>query len=421
MDLKPTAQNIVLEHYSPLPLHYRYNVAINFKFLHYLTVMKPQIPRPSNDALESSRQLCGLIGQEIADHDNWLPFSRFMTLALYHPAYGYYTGGSRKIGESGDFVTAPTLSPLFAQALARQLKALLPQTGGNIYEFGAGTGRLAADLTGRLSDGLNRYYIIELSAELAQRQRHWLDQRLAPELAEKVVHLANLPDAFDGIILGNEVLDAMPVERIRYESHGFHQIGVSMENQQFIQTAKPLSSEHLLRCAAQYFPRIEGYTSELHPAQYAFVRTLAEKLSRGAMIWIDYGFDAAQYYHPQRHDGTLIGHYRHHTVHDPFFHIGLTDLTAHVNFTDIAQSATDGGLEFIGYSTQAQFLLSLGITDLLAAVGDVGSSAYLREASAVQTLLNQHEMGELFKVIALGKGIDTDWQGFRFGDISHKL
>lgn len=383
--------------------------------------MRPQIPHPCDDALESSRQLCRLIGQEINDNSNWLPFSRFMALALYHPAFGYYTGGSRNIGESGDFVTAPTLSPLFAQTLARQLKALLPQTAGNIYEFGAGTGRLAADLTRKLSDGLNRYYIIELSAELTQRQRQWLDRSLAPELAKKVVHLSSLPDAFDGIILGNEVLDAMPVERIRYEADGFHQIGVAMENQQFIQSTKPLLSENLLLCATQYFPPIEGYTSELHPAQYAFVRTLAEKLSRGAMIWIDYGFDAATYYHPQRHDGTLIGHYRHHTVHDPFFHIGLTDLTAHVNFTDIAQSATDGGLEFIGYITQARFLLNLGITDLLAALGDVGSGVYLREASAVQTLLNQHEMGELFKVIALGKGIDTGWQGFQSGDISHKL
>lgn len=139
------------------------------------------------------------------------------------------------------------------------------------------------------------------------------------------------------------------------------------------------------------------------------------------MIWIDYGFDAAQYYHPQRNDGTLIGHYRHHTIHDPFFHVGLTDLTAHVNFTDIAQAATDAGLDFIGYTTQAHFLINLGITDLLAAVGDVGSAAYLREAAAVQKLLNQHEMGELFKVIAFGKHIDTDWPGFQFGDISHKL
>lgn len=280
---------------------------------------------------------------------------------------------------------------------------------------------MAADLLNNLSDGLKIYYIIELSAELAQRQRTWLDQQLSPELSKKVIHLSALPDTFDGIILGNEVLDAMPIERVHYQAGEFHQVGVSIENQQFIQTAKPLLSPTLMQAAQSYLPLIEGYTSELHPAQYAFIATLSQKLARGAMIWIDYGFDAQQYYHPQRNDGTFIGHYRHHTIHDPFFHIGLTDLTAHVNFTNIAQAATNAGLDFIGYTTQANFLLNLGITDLLAATGDVDSAAYLREAAAVQKLLNQHEMGELFKVIAFGKHIDVDWQGFQFGDISHKL
>ena len=383
--------------------------------------MKPHTPQPPDEARQSSQQLCQYIHQEIITHENWLPFSRFMELALYHPEFGYYTGGSHKIGASGDFITAPTLSPLFAHTLARQLNTLLPQTAGNIYEFGAGTGRLAADLLNHLSDGLKIYYIIELSAELAQRQRTWLDQQLSPELSKKVIHLSALPDTFDGIILGNEVLDAMPIERVHYQAGEFHQVGVSIENQQFIQTAKPLLSPTLMQAAQSYLPLIEGYTSELHPAQYAFIATLSQKLARGAMIWIDYGFDAQQYYHPQRNDGTFIGHYRHHTIHDPFFHIGLTDLTAHVNFTDIAQAATDAGLDFIGYTTQANFLLNLGITDLLAATGDVDSAAYLREAAAVQKLLNQHEMGELFKVIAFGKHIDVDWQGFQFGDISHKL
>ncbi|WP_165088000.1 class I SAM-dependent methyltransferase [Neisseria yangbaofengii] len=383
--------------------------------------MKPHIPQPSDEARQSSQQLCQRIRQEIIAHDNWMPFSRFMELALYHPEFGYYTGGSHKIGSSGDFITAPTLSPLFAQTLARQLNTLLPQTDGNIYEFGAGTGRLAADLLPRLSDGLQNYYIIELSAELAQRQRTWLDRQLNPELNEKVIHLSALPNTFDGIILGNEVLDAIPVERMRYQAGAFRQVGVGVEDKQFIQTTKPLLSQTLMQAAQAYLPAIEGYTSELHPAQYAFISTLSQKLARGAMIWIDYGFDAQQYYHPQRNDGTLIGHYRHHTIHDPFFHIGLTDLTAHVNFTDIAQAATDAELDFIGYTTQAHFLLNLGITDLLAATGDVGSTAYLREAAAVQKLLNQHEMGELFKVIAFGKHINVDWQGFQFGDISHKL
>jgi len=383
--------------------------------------MKPQLPLPSPDAQASSAHLTKLIKNEIKQHQNWIPFSRFMELALYTPQYGYYSGGSHKIGTDGDFITAPTLSPLFGQTLAKQLTELLPQTAGNIYEFGAGTGHLAATLLQDLSDGLNHYYIIELSAELAERQRQHIIEHTSPEAAAKVIHLTALPEHFDGIIIGNEVLDAMPVERLIYQEERFQQIGVSIKNGEFVQVPQTLAAPTLLRSAENYFPDAEPYTSELHPAQHAFVHTVASKLRRGGMIFIDYGFDAAQYYHPQRHMGTLIGHYRHHTVHDPFFLPGLTDLTAHVNFTDIAQAATDAGLDLIGYTTQANFLLNLGITDLLAQTGHPDTAAYLTAAAAVQQLVNPHEMGELFKVIAFGKNIDTNWQGFAFGDICHTL
>ena len=383
--------------------------------------MKPQLPLPSPDAQTSSAHLTKLIKNEIKQHQNWISFSRFMELALYTPQYGYYSGGSHKIGTDGDFITAPTLTPLFGQTLAKQLAELLPQTAGNIYEFGAGTGHLAATLLQNLSDGLNHYYIIELSAELAERQRQHILEHTSPETAAKVIHLTTLPEHFDGIIIGNEVLDAMPVERLIYQDEGFQQIGVSLENDELIEVIRPLTQAELTQTAALYFPPLPSYTSELHPAQYAFIQTLAAKLQRGGMIFIDYGFDAAQYYHPQRHMGTLIGHYRHHTVHDPFFLPGLTDLTAHVNFTDIAQAATDAGLDLIGYTTQANFLLNLGITDLLAQTGHPDTAAYLTAAAAVQQLVNPHEMGELFKVIAFGKNIDTNWQGFAFGDICHTL
>ncbi|QEY23723.1 class I SAM-dependent methyltransferase [Neisseria animalis] len=383
--------------------------------------MKPQIPTPSDDALATSRALKQLIAAEIERTGQPMAFSRFMELALYAPKYGYYTGGSSKIGAHGDFITAPTLSPLFGKTLAKQLAALLPQTAGSLYEFGAGTGDLAAVLLEQLADGLHHYYIIEVSPELAARQREQIAKRVSPELAQKVVHLPTLPDAFDGIIIGNEVLDAMPVELVCRQNGSFSRICVGLQNGEFIQTSELLTDPNLLHGAAQYFPETEPYTSELHPAQYALLRTIAERLTRGAAILIDYGFDAAQYYHPQRNSGTLIGHYRHHTVHDPFFHVGLTDLTAHINFTDIAQAGTDGGLDLIGYTTQAHFLLNLGITDCLAQSGAAGSAAYLREAAAVQQLINQHEMGELFKVIAFGRGIDIDWQGFAFGDMCHKL
>lgn len=379
-------------------------------------------PLPSPAAQQSSANLQILLAEEIGKHGNWIPFSRFMELVLYAPQYGYYTGGSHKIGNDGDFITAPTLTPLFARTLARQLQELLPQTAGNIYEFGAGTGQLAADLLNSLSDGINRYYIIEISPELAARQKN-LIQTLVPQAAQKVVHLSALPETFDGIIVGNEVLDAMPVEIIRKDEGGlFEHIGVCLDNGRFAYSARPLNDPSLSASASLYFPQTDfPYTGELHPQQYAFIRTLASKLEHGCMIFIDYGFDAAQYYHPQRNQGTLIGHYRHHVIHNPFDFIGLSDLTAHVNFTDIAQAGTDGGLDLIGYLPQSHFLLNLGITGLLAQTGQTDSAAYIREAAAVQKLIDQHEMGELFKVIAFGKNIGIDWTGFCFGDICHKL
>lgn len=383
-----------------------------------------QLPQPTKAARLASETLQTLIRDAIDAQNGSLPFRDFMQLAMYAPQYGYYTGGSHKIGASGDFITAPTISPLFGQTLARQIAALLPQTDGNIYEFGAGTGALAATLLNSISpDLLKRYYIIELSPELAERQREYVQQH-APEHAAKLQHLNALPEQFDGILIGNEVLDAMPVELVRRKADGsFVRLHVCHDGTQFALTEQALDKAELLADAQEHFPHsYTDYTSELHPEQHAFVRTLAHKLKRGAMIWIDYGFDAAQYYHPQRTQGTLIGHYRHHTVNDPFFQIGLTDLTAHVNFTGIAQTGCDSGLDLIGYTSQAFFLLNLGITELLSAQHpDSASPAYIQAAAALHTLTAQHEMGELFKVMAFGKNIDVDWQGFAFGDMCHKL
>ncbi|KLT72976.1 S-adenosyl-L-methionine-dependent methyltransferase family protein [Neisseria arctica] len=382
--------------------------------------MSNTLPPASATALAASQALTTHIREDICRNQGWIPFSRFMEMALYTPLYGYYTGGAHKIGPAGDFITAPTLSPLFGQAIAKQLQALLPQTDGNIYEFGAGTGALAATLLQNLSDGLKNYYIIEVSPELADRQRQYITETVPPEAAAKVYHLSTLPEQFNGIIIGNEVLDAIPCEVVRHDPDGFKQMGVSCENDHFEWHPRPLP-EFLRAAAANYFPeQIYPYTSELHPAQYAFTHTIGQKLKRGAVIFIDYGFDAAQYYHPQRQQGTLIGHYRHHTIHDPFFHIGLTDLTAHVNFTDIAQAGTDAGMDLIGYTTQANFLLNLNITGLLENT-DPSSADYIRHAATLHKLIGQHEMGELFKVIAFGRDIDPDWQGFSHGDICHKL
>lgn len=394
------------------------------KLLHTLTSMQTlSLPTLSPIEQTINKQLIQHIQQQIQKAGGSIPFSQYMRLVLYTPQLGYYSNNTHKIGYDGDFITAPVLTPLFAQTLAIQLKTLLPQTEGIVYEFGAGTGELASGLLKNLNHQVKQYYIIELSAPLAKRQRQYIAQH-APEHLHKVVHLNKLPEKLNGIIIGNEVLDAMPIERIQRNADGsFSQIAISLCNQRLCTTTQTLTNPTLKQTAQHYFPHTQNtYISELHPEQYAFIQTLAERLECGAMIWIDYGFDATQYYHPQRKEGTLIGHYRHHTIHDPFFRIGLTDLTAHVNFTDIAQAACDAHLDLIGYTTQANFLLNLGLIELLAQqYPNTSSSDYVRASTAVQILTAPHEMGELFKVIALGKNIDVDWQGFSHADLCHKL
>ena len=380
-----------------------------------------QIADLTKEEQQCSQVLCQLIQNEIQEKGD-IPFSRFMELALYAPNLGYYANGRLKIGQAGDFITAPSLSPLFAQTLAQQLKPLLPEVSGVIYEFGAGTGVLAADLLNALESSLHTYYIFEISAQLAEQQRQHIAE-YAPEFLDKVIWLTQLPEQLEGILVGNEVLDAMPIERIRHhESNEWQCVYVSYEKNEFILKYENIADEELLQAALQYFPDNTPYTSELHLTQYAFIQTLAQKLTRGAMIWMDYGFDATQYYHPQRNDGTLIGHHRHHSIHDPFYRIGLTDLTSHVNFSDIADAACTNGLDLIGYTTQANFLFNLGILEQLGQqYPKTDSVEYIRAATAVHQLTAQHEMGELFKVIAFGKNISIDWQGFLMGDMCHKL
>ncbi len=380
----------------------------------------PSLPLAEPADLARSQALLALITAEIDRHHGWLPFSRYMELALYAPQYGYYSGGGNPFGAGGDFVTAPTLSPLFGQTLARQLADLLPQTAGVVYEFGAGNGALAASLLNSLpADQLHRYCIIEVSPQLADLQRQHI-ARHAPDAAAKVHHLSRLPAQLDGVVIGNEVLDALPVEVVRHHRGHWQQQGVVHQAGKLDWQTRPLPDAAWAR-AVTGLPAIEGYQTELHPQQQALTATVAQKLVRGALIWIDYGFDAAQYHHPQRDQGTLIGHYRHHSVHDVFFQPGLTDLTAHVNFTAIAEAAVDQGLDLVGYTSQANFLLNLGITDLLAATGEHDSADYIRAAAACQMLLSPHEMGELFKVMAFGRQVDVDWRGFRHGDLCHKL
>ena len=380
------------------------------------------LPAASPEALAVSNRLTALIRQTIADAGGWIPFSRYMELALYAPGLGYYSAGSHKLGSAGDFITAPEMSSFYGRTLAQQLAELLPQTAGTVYEFGAGTGKLAIDILSeleQLGQLPQRYIIIDLSADLIERQQQAICQAL-PHLAERVSWLNQLPEQLDGIVIGNEVLDAMPCELIHWTPQP-QQRGVSVQDDHFVWQDRPITDTTLQRLAEQHSPQQPGYLSEISPANLAFIQTLGQRLQRGAILLIDYGFPEREYYHPQRHMGTLIGHYRHHTVDDPFFQPGLMDLTCHVDFSAIAQAGIDSGLDLIGYLTQAQFLINAGITQLLSQLAPADAAHYLPQVAAVQKLLSHAEMGELFKVIGFGKKVSIDWCGFTQGDRCHML
>lgn len=385
--------------------------------------MMNTLPQPSQEALAHSARLQAELMTHIRAAGGWIPFSDYMQQALYAPGLGYYAAGSHKLGGAGDFTTAPEMTPLFGATVARQLAELLPQTANVIYEFGAGSGRLAADILGELDrlDALpERYVILDLSPDLIARQRETL-ARERPALAGRVVWLDRLPERLDGVVIGNEVLDAMPCELIHWTPAPLRR-GVRIEGEGFAWEDRPIDDPALLARVQTLGQPGDDYLSEINPASQAFVQTLGERLARGALLFFDYGFPQAEYYHPQRHMGTLIGHYRHHTVDDAFFLPGLTDLTSHVDFSAIAQAGIDAGLDLIGYTAQAQFLINCGITDVMQQRLDPADvQQWAPQAGAVQKLLSPAEMGELFKVIGFGKGVSIEWRGLLDGDRCHTL
>ena len=393
------------------------------------------LPAPSAEALAHSRRVAGFIHAEIAAAGGWVPFSRYMEMALYAPGLGYYSAGARKLGAEGDFTTAPEMSPLFGQVLARQVQELFSGEGlpRVILEIGAGSGALAAALLEELArlDALpEQYLILELSADLRQRERDTLAERV-PALLDRVAWLNRLPPAFSGVIIGNEVLDAMPVELFRVGADGPEQGGVRAVKyatgaagatgaaHEFEMAWRPATGA--LAEAVVSLDLAPGYLSEVGLVAGGFIASIAAMLERGATLFIDYGFPRAEYYHPQRAEGTLMCHYRHRSHDDPFFLPGLQDITAHVDFSAVAAAAHAGGLEVLGYVTQSQFLVNCGITEVLSRIDPSDLRAYLPLAGAAQHLLSPAEMGELFKVIALGKG--PLWQplGFSQGDKTHRL
>ena len=375
--------------------------------------MRPsELPSPDPQALASSRALLERIGAELRACGNWMSFARYMELALYEPGLGYYASGARKLGAGGDFVTAPELSPLFGRTIARQLAQVL-QPGDAILEFGAGSGALADVLT--LEFPGVKYEILETSPELKQRQQE--------KLGGRVQWLECLPERFSGVMLANEVVDAMPVHALAWTRDGVLERGVCVNEGQLAWSDRPVN-ESVLGEAEDLeieIPPSDRYESELALAARAWMGALGRCLERGAVLIIDYGFPAREYFHPQRSMGTLACHYRHHVHGDPFYLPGLQDVTAHVDFSALARSADEAGLELLGYTSQAQFLINCGITDLLAAEHPADAKRYLPAAAAVQKLLSPAEMGELFKVLAVGKGISVPLHGFSRGDRSAAL
>ncbi len=369
-----------------------------------------------------SRALVELIAAEIAQSGGWIGFDRYMELALYAPGLGYYGGGAAKFGGAGDFVTAPEISALFGHTVARQVAEILEATGGDVLELGAGTGRLAADLLQALADlGRlpERYRILEVSADLADRQKQRL-LHLDAALASRVVWIDRVPGSFHGVIVANEVLDALPTHLILWQEDVVLERGVSRAGDGFVWEDRAIADPILLAQAQRLCPP-PPYLSEIGVSAPALVRTLAGALDRGVLLAIDYGFGEREYYHPQRDRGTLMCHYRHRAHDDPFFLPGLQDITSHVDFTAATCAATQSGLDALGYTTQAQFLINLGITDLMAGTPARDAAAYLPLAAQAQKLLSPAEMGELFKVIAFGRGLQLPLAGFRSGDKSRLL
>ncbi len=386
------------------------------------------LPTPSRDAQKHSLQLQALIQQAIKKAGGWIDFAQFMQLALYAPQLGYYSAGNQKFGTGGDFVTAPEISALFGQTLAQQVAQILALSRGSIMELGAGTGRLAVHLLHALEylDCLpDQYYILDVSDHLRQVQLEYLQEKLSPQLLRRVVWLNQLPETFTGVVLGNEVLDAIPVHMVHTKTQGLCERGVMLAEQGLTWSDKPwddapASGQHLFdEITKLSLPT--GYISEFCPTANGLIASLALTLERGVILMIDYGFSASEYYHPQRNLGTLMCHYQHYAHTDPLLNIGLQDITAHVNFSSIAYAGVDNGLQLSGFCSQAQFLMNCGILDLMAQVSPSDMARYAPLAAAAQKLLSPAEMGDLFKVIAFSKNMDVPLLGFTSGDKSHTL
>ena len=378
-----------------------------------VTPVTRNLPQADSESRKHSARVAVHIKDIIRGDGGWVPFAKYMDLAMFAPGLGYYSAGAAKIGAAGDFTTAPEMTTLFGATLAKQVAQVLGAIGGDVLEFGAGSGKLARDLLRglrKLGCEPRRYLILEPSPDLRERQMALLKKEI-PEFSSRLCWIDRMPENFCGAMIANEVLDAMPIDLISWQADGVYERGVAVSNGEFIWRNRKLESGALL-VHAQSVRVASGYASEIHRAGAAFVRSVGDALKHGVALLIDYGFLDHEYYHADRSTGTLMCHYRHRAHTDPFFMPGAQDITAHVNFSAMIDAARGAGLEIEGYTTQAKFLIASGITDQLSQIDPSDAAQYLPLANQAQRLLSPAEMGELFKVLAIGRGIDFSLLGF---------
>jgi len=384
-------------------------------------------PLPDSQQQAHCIKITQCIVDEIQRCGGRISFAQFMKMALYEPRLGYYSAGSQKLGPAGDFVTAPEISPLFSRCIARNCLPVLQQHGGNILELGAGSGVMAADILLELeclSCLPDRYMILELSADLQEKQQQTLEQR-APHLMERIVWLRQLPPpTFIGVVLANEVLDAMPVHRFRIRGDQCLETYVIWLDDEFQFVDDTCSEEALhvaIRHAMENITSCQDYVSEINLSVRPWMASLYTSIKKGAVILIDYGFPAHEYYHPERSEGTLMCHYRHRAHENPLILPGLQDITAHVDFTAVAHAGVDTGFSLVGFTSQAYFLMGSGLDEMMAELDPEDTKRYLNTTQQVKKLTLPHEMGELFKVIGFSKNIDTVLPGFALQDARGRL
>lgn len=373
-----------------------------------------QLPQPSAAEMQHSGELIALIVKAINQRGGAIPFNDFMQRLLYQPGLGYYSAGLSKFGKTGDFVTSPEISPLFGRTLGNQCQQFIDQgCMPHILEFGAGSGKLCEQILGKL-ECLENYYILELSADLRARQQAYLKQQLADRTYQRVSWLGHLPEAFNGIVLANEVLDAMPVNRLQKQGKWLEQ-GVAFDGERFCwrDYADDSDAVRAIEIIEQQFgPYVDGYTTEVNLNYSPWLKALGESTHQVAVLLIDYGYEQAQYYHPERIQGTLLCHY-HHRAHDDVFILpGLQDVTASVDFDAVADAALANGFEVAGLVNQAQFLLANGLLDEAGNNSEGDTLTQLDIAQQIKTLTMPGEMGEKFKVIGLSKNIDVQQPAF---------